>query len=259
MEGYLSLSERVKLECTLETLEPLHVGSGAEKAMPQEVDQPIIVDVHGKPVVPGSTIKGFLRNFIASMLLANKKTKHTINVPLGSTNIELKLNKVNEKYICEPQLILKENLKIKDLGSIELVFGAPIFSSLIKISEAELIDKGEIPTRTHVSINYGTGTSKRGALVTLEYVPKGSKFKFAIYYDKLDDELFKEANSLFLILAKLLNRGIEDFLGGWKSRGYGLVKIKCDKVMRLKLENAILGRDFEEISLETLAKEWISR
>ena len=57
-----ALKNRFVLECSLETLSPLHVG--AEKAMGFGVDNPIIKIKKGDreiPVIPGSSIKGVLR------------------------------------------------------------------------------------------------------------------------------------------------------------------------------------------------------
>ncbi len=255
--GYLLLSERVILECSIKTKEPLHVGAGKEDIEIREIDQPIVLNKNGKPIIPGSTIKGFLRNFIASLLLAHKSQLEKLNINIGSVKIEIPLDKINEKYILNPLNILIDKVLPDELSPLEYVFGAPNFASLIKVSEAETAENILIGYRTHVSIDQAKGKAREWALVSVEYVPKGTEFKFNIHYDKLDDPILDDANKLFLLLAKILMDGYEDFIGGWKSRGYGLVKIKCSEIKRIKIRDLKTLKSYEEIDLETLAKEWL--
>ncbi len=257
--GYLSFTERLKITCTITTREPLHIGSGKKPGRIHSIDQPIIVDRFGRPIIPGSTIKGFLRNYLAVQLLSLKRAGKPVEVSIDNISVRIDTSNIDEENIIEPERITITAEDLDKLDPLLKIFGSPVFSSLIKITEASLPENVEptISTRTHVSIDIKTGAKKGRALVTLEYVPKDTSFYFTIYFDKLEDERFKDANKLFLILLQQLSRGIRDFIGGWKSRGYGLVDIKCDKIERLKIDEMFAGGEYSEVDLETLVREWV--
>ena len=68
MALHSKLKKRYVLNCKLTTLEPVRVGIGRVVGKVAEVDLPILENKRGKPVIPGSTLKGVLRSHLTRLL-----------------------------------------------------------------------------------------------------------------------------------------------------------------------------------------------
>jgi CRISPR-associated RAMP protein (TIGR02581 family) len=225
----------------IENISPLRIGTGREPPLGSRVDLAVIRIKYGEsdiPYIPGSSLKGLFRCYagrIASSLGLD------ICSGLSKENcIEIK------KVICrregyEGEYILKNLIDrlLRDKKSSEAmeelfknacilckIFGSMSYKSKVIFSDAYPIDdNGKIlsfkfGSRTGIAINRRTGAVAERALYEVEYVEPGCKFKFEIMCSNLPNYVL----GLLGLIIHMINNG-EIRVGGFTSRGYGLVKI----------------------------------
>jgi len=255
-KGYLNLKSRIIANCKIELFEPLHVGKGRDPANSSILQ--MIKDASGRPLIPGSTIRGCLRALL-TRLLSPLEGK-----PIGIGGQTITIHKVACPKIEEKEIDLEQGGSSTP-GAIDLLFGftskKQSFASPLKITDAEIHRESVSYSRTHVSIDLDRDAAKRGMLVTVESVPGGTRdspttFKFKIIYDYLDDQAMVEAHKVFLILINMLNKGIDTFIGGWKSRGYGHVLIKIEEMYEHPIDKIVTGEKPTQIQN---VSDWISQ
>ena len=257
--GLLSLKGRVWAECVIELEEPLHVGAGKDPTSP--IDLPVLRNARGDPVIPGSTLKGFFRSYLSRLLYGYKLA--------GGSQIEVEGARISLGDCIDRVAENDENVeKLEELGILDRIFGYAgrkiSLASVVKFTDATPLNlSGSESTlkRTHVKISRIRDAAERRMLVNVEAVKEASggqptSFKFTIVFDELGDEYYGEANKLFYFLLYMLRDGIEAFLGGWKSRGYGRVKIRVENVKYLSVRDWLQGNQPEEKSGDAL-KQWI--
>jgi len=273
-KGLLALERRVWVDCTITLKEPLHIGAGRDPASP--MDLKITRDARGKPVIPGSSLKGFLRSYIARLLQVYlERGVSTLNVdgieiPLvvGDTkdvgNSEQDDSSKQVDSLNAPDSL--SNVGESELPILDRIFGYAgrgfSLASRLRVTEAKPISEPPVISRTHVSLDRVSDAARRKMLVSVEAVDgkagqggASGDFRFTIVFDEISDPYFADSNKLFyLVILRLLNSGIEEFIGGWKSRGYGLVQIKLDKIRVIELDGMIQGKEPEEVTYEELIK-----
>ncbi|MEM2865488.1 MAG: RAMP superfamily CRISPR-associated protein [Candidatus Bathyarchaeia archaeon] len=175
-----------RLGVKLETLLPLRIGIGREDRV-TEPDAPVIKDAYNRPVIPGSTLKGFFR-----------------------ANSERILNS-----------FLDED-KVRNI--IEGIFGDPNHhASCIFFGDLKAV-KAELDARKHIMINPETGAVQR--LFEVEFVKEGAIFQG----ESLTARNISPCLLGLLYAVKTLTNEQLLRIGGFKSRGYGAVKMEFDKI-----------------------------
>ncbi len=245
--GLLTIKRRIWADCEIELLEPLRVGAGRDPESP--IDLPVLRDSIGRPVIPGSTLKGFFRSYLSRLLLAYRIAGGS-SVEVDGIKVELKpcIDSISEKRM--------DASKLEDLCVLDKVFGYSgrniSFSSLIKFTDAEPVSLVGTLKRTHVSLDRKRDAAERGMLTKVEAIKERAgdptKYRFTIIYDELGDPLFSDANNAFMLLLTMLNKGLEEFIGGWKSRGYGRARIKLMKI-RVADVSDLLNGNIREVNL----------
>jgi CRISPR/Cas system CSM-associated protein Csm3 (group 7 of RAMP superfamily) len=231
---HLGCKRKIICECSITLHEDIHIGVG-EKFLPIT----IMKDADGTPIIPGSTLKGFFRSYMNRLL-------NGIYVNHGEVK-GIDLRKLNDKEYSEKfeKASSEEKTKIiGNLSAISLLFGVSGFSSPIKFTDAKVIDKNVINVgkRAHVKIDVNKDVVEN--LIEMEAVccRGGEKhFIFKVVFDELNDDVMREANLLFYYMMRMLMKGIKGFIGGWKSRGYGLATFKCNKIIIEAFENILKG------------------
>jgi len=257
-KGFLSLKGRIWAECSIKLEEPLHIGAGKDLTSP--IDLPVLKK-EDTPIIPGSTLKGFFRSHLSRLLCGYRMA--------GGSKIKIEGVEIDIGDCIDS--IAENRDKVNDLSDLcilDRLFGYAgryiSLASVIKFTEAtsiNLLKSKSTFKRTHVKINRIKDSAEKGMLVNVEAIREivnGDPvlFKFMIIFDELGDKYYREANKLFYFLLNMLHEGIDAFIGGWKSRGYGRVKIKLDKVKYFSINDLLLGREPEEKSGESL-KRWI--
>ena len=158
-----------------------HIGSGLGKAA--YIDSLVVKDSAKKPVIPGQTIKGILRD--SCMRIANS---------FGL--------KCEDKRGCE--------CPVCSIFGRESTPGKYVFSPAVLYKTTQ----SEYQVRQRTSINNETGTAKEHALFSSEVSSKGSEFEFTVNCREGDE---KENETTLLTAGILWTREI----GGGRRRGLG--------------------------------------
>ncbi|MEM2915550.1 MAG: CRISPR-associated RAMP protein Csx7 [Candidatus Bathyarchaeia archaeon] len=221
-----TLEKRMIFEGEIETITPLHVGSGKPEFEEAAPDLPVLRDVKGIPYVPGSSIKGRVRS--EAERLANSLGFKVCNAPTIET-------------MCGTRAKTEEDLCIvcKIFGTASMKGGISR-ASKVKFRDAYTTTPLEaLLRRTGIALDRETGSVKPGALYTIEAVPAGTKFKLEIVAENLSEE---ELN-----LLKAALKSVEDScLGGHSSRGFGKVKLHIDKI-RVRTAKYYTGQEPEQL------------
>lgn len=221
---------------TIETIDPIHIGTANEGLDPTQVDDPVIKDASGKPIIPGSSLKGVIRS-----------TFETVMRGIGEEVCDVFEQK---KDVCITDEFLKEiagrgmspevqaKLIYEKSCCVCRLFGGRGFASKLQFKDCTFIgDKCIYEYRDGVGIDRETGAAKQGVKYDYEIVPKGSKFRFYMTADNLDSSTDSNQKKYLDYLIRLLESG-ELCIGGKTSRGLGRIKL--------------IGTDIKEITLDSL-------
>ncbi|MEM3736874.1 MAG: CRISPR-associated RAMP protein Csx7 [Candidatus Bathyarchaeia archaeon] len=227
------LEKRTIFSGVIETLTPLHIGSGKPEVDIGAADMPILVDTEGQPYIPGSSLKGRIR--AEAEKIARKEGKEVCNPP-------------DVKNMCGT--LKKEP---KDFCIACRIFGTAgevSVASKVKFRDAYPTKKIEkFLTRTGTAIDREKGSVARSALYSIEAVPAGSTFNLEIVAENLTDEELK------LLLAAM--KSMEDSaLGGSSTRGFGKVRLNFDKVYT-RTAKYYLGEEEEDVLEGADLERWL--
>jgi len=197
----------------IKTQEPLHIGAGKGVQF-SPVDLPVIkyyVNGNYFPVILGSSIKGILRSIAEYVCsLPDVSIKTCKRGDCGRKYREFLRRASEEKSMVE---VLEQFCIVCKL------FGTEMFNSRLRILDA-FPDIVKTEYRTGVAINRRSGSAKTKALYELEYIPAGINFYGRMIAVNTPNYLI----GLIFNSFEVLNNGIFK-LGGFKSRGFGLIKI----------------------------------
>ncbi|WP_457611762.1 type III-A CRISPR-associated RAMP protein Csm3 [Methanocaldococcus sp.] len=244
----LTLKGKVIINGIIKAKTGLHIGGTKETLKIGGTDNPVIRDAFGRILIPGSSLKGKIRN-----LLEKSRGNYKIKVTF-------KIKKENEKYEYKTETYLLKDFNPKEIKEkfneynaekcyieglpcdcsscpICILFGPHNSQNIIEprrvifrdaylvednngkyevINDMEKIDKYlEIKPENLIDRIKGTAQHPRYT----ERIAAGSKFNFEIVfniYKKEDKELLK----VLIEGMKLLE---DDYLGGSGSRGYGKI------------------------------------
>lgn len=214
------------------------VGSGREGQTLSDLG--VLLDVTGMPVLPGSSLKGKLRNtceqlagilgMSACMLNADASGVRCVSdVDLykelrsdyastfdqgpGSTQRRLAWIEQNTCDVCK-------------------LFGSPVQRGRLRVADGILLDwPGVIEVRDGVVIDRDSRTAAEGLKYDYETVPAGTKFRICI---ELENPTSKE---LALIGAALFEWSSGSSLGGFVSRGLGRFHLEQIELKGVDLSN----------------------
>ena len=216
----------------VENKSPLLIGSGKSEELGSPVDIPIIRYGHNdKPYIPGSSLKGVLRNLFESIARAR-----------GLETCLLDEEKMNEKKPC----------------IVCQVFGNTGLASHIYVYDCTPVDsKVPIDTKTGIAIDRFLGVAKTGALFEEEFVSPGVKWKTEIRIFNIDLEKPKgEEEKIKAEIMKEIFKiwsSIGIYVGSRKTVGHGLLYLLKDEttVTRYTLENGVLKEERRSL------KDWL--
>lgn len=247
MSLHLKVNYRTILEIQFVTKEYLHLGESKNIDI-HGPDYPIIKLSNGKPFIPGSSIKGAIRAEYGRLLRglsANDLTK-LIGYKKVDTDDDAKKDLLDMDTAKVSEYIIN-NIRSQGtkIGMLDLLFGFEFFASPTVFSDAKLATQDErelIRNRTHVSIDVNTDSAKQHAKLDLEAVEPDTTFVGKIIYTSLDYGVNPPSpvDKAFDVMKGWLN-GLELLVGGWKSRGYGLVEVKVMREKKLTPQEIIGG------------------
>ncbi|MGQ9720798.1 MAG: type III CRISPR-associated RAMP protein Csx7 [Candidatus Jordarchaeum sp.] len=240
------LKRRVVIDCAVETMEPLHVGKGKETLSVSEVDMPVMLDTNENPIIPGSSIRGVLRAHVTRLLASLDET--TLNSEFNAGKVKAEEEEIDAFQKAKSQ---EEKMKLfsEKLGVIDKLFGVSGYASPLKITDATPNIEIDLAARTHVKIDNDLDRAVEGGLFDVQFVPEKKQFEFKMVFDELNDHVTLDVNNVFYkLILRQLGDALEIFLGGMKSRGYGLTTIKAKQVLAYTPKQLALGEKPEPVT-----------
>ena len=227
------LDKRLILSGTLETVTPLHIGSGKSEIDIGEVENPVLRAPNSEPYIPGSSLKG--RTRAEAEKIAKGKGWEVCEPP-------------NVRNMCGS---LKSNPG--DFCITCRIFGTAgriSVASKVKFREAYPIGSvEEMLERANTAIDRDTGAASRGTLRPIEAVPAGTSFSLEIVAENLEQDELK--------LLKAALKSVEDSsLGGSSSRGFGKIRMTFNKLSE-RTPGYYLGEEAETVLEGEALKNWL--
>ncbi len=236
--GKLLLRETI-VEGELINEGPLRIGAGREPPLESIADLAVLrmkIDGVIKPYIPGSSLKGVFRSS-AGLLVFMKNPRVKPCDGLSRSNcIDSKSITVSGERLTLASYIercLRDGLSekamdifFKEACLLCKVFGAPHYAGRVSFSDSYPLSTYSLGTRTGIAIDRKTGAVYRHALYTVEYIEPGVIFSFKLTTRNLPNYVL----GLLAATIKRINEG-EVKIGGFKSRGFGKVRIEKLKIM----------------------------
>ena len=250
---------RMRFTGTLTTLAPLHIGTGTgstervtrapkgadKKATQATADQPkpdpttevalVMKDFRGKPLLPGSSLRGVMRHWL-----------HSVLVGFGDTwayrrDFE---GKALQGLSQSSQIALVR----EEFSWLELLFGTPFHEGKVEVWDApcttaslkapdkllEWREQSLTYVDTSVAIDPDTGTAIENLLYSTEVAPKGLTFEFNLVGQNLSEF---EIGLILLALQGFNSEILPISIGARTGRGYGRLSFTPGPVYALRETN----------------------
>jgi len=227
-----TFKNRLEITGTLTTVTALRISKG-RSTEPIGSDLPVIKDALGRPLIPGSSFKGALRSRLESFLrgIDPNLAEDPANYTSSTINNQVKDLKVKYK---NDDLNLTQELSdlTDDIGSL---FGTPWMASKFQVRDLTVQPDawfGQYQERDGVAIDRDTETAADGKLYDYQVVPAATPFDFKAVVENAHDW---ELGLLMIGLHQFETEQIP--LGGGRSRGLGVVKLKIDKMLWVDVED----------------------
>ena len=221
-----TFKNRLEITGILTTVTALRISAG-RSSEPIGADLPVIKDILGRPLIPGSSFKGAMRSRLESFL--------------RGINPDLAANPANEEeWSIKPDdmKIIKEKHKNNDVALtneiidktdlISLLFGSPWLASKFQVRDLTVHEPennwfGQYQERDGVAIDRDTETAADGKLYDFQVVPADTPFDFQVVVENAEEW---ELGLLIIGLHQFETEQIP--LGGGRSRGLGVVKLEIE-------------------------------
>jgi CRISPR-associated protein Csm3 len=235
----LKLVGKLILEGEMQCETGLHIGAGKGSLEIGGADNPVVKDSHGRPYVPGSTLRGRIRALLEQATGAAVPAELVYISKRKGQEVRIHQSDRPDDEICI--LFGRSPGRMEKVGGGDLesnhatparlsVFDAPLLAESITPQMRETLDDELTEVKSENAIDRITSQANPR---TLERVPAGARFKVRMVLDVLCAE--------DAVLAGLLAQGLrlleDDTLGGGGSRGSGRVRFG-------ELRLVWRGRDF---------------
>lgn len=220
---------KVEIEGTLSFETAFHIGSG--KGGELAANMGVMIEPDGRPVLPGSTLKGNFRSYAERLSAYLGLSSCLLDEGLSGsecfTGLSFQRRKLKNDEFKD---LKKEDDKLSWLQDNACdtcrLFGSPLQASRIFFSDGILVQwDNSLQIRDGVCIDRDSETARYGAKYDFEVVPAGTAFQTSI---ELDNPAEKELALVGAVLAEW-ESGFR--IGGFTSRGLGRVRLK-DKTVR---------------------------
>ncbi len=206
------LEKRVVISYEIRTLSDMRIGAH-NSTLPGELDNYVIKNSKGYPIVPGSTLKGVLRSemerFLNSILNNEERVQELVAILFGG--------------------------EIKK-GSKES------YASSIRFRDA-VANRKETRVRDGVPIDRKTRKAAAGGKHEFEVVPEGITFSGTVIIENPRIEGHKDAKiGAFLSTVDFFN-ATGGSIGGGTSRGFGQVEIDIREIREFTPQDYLSGTD----------------
>lgn len=221
MSGWLSYDRVfrvINVRFELVTRSPLRIGAGRAVVPTSPIDLQVLrIHMNGRdvPYIPGSSVKGVFRS--ASELIAKSRG---IKVCMAGEGCRESYNRELDEFVRDKNFDEVRKLLEKYCLTCK-IFGSGSFSSHVAFSDFYPTKDPAIGAKTGIAIDRRSGSVKRGALYTVEFIMPGASFQGTITITNLPNY----AIGLLSSVVELVNQGFVK-IGGFKSRGFGRCELK---------------------------------
>jgi CRISPR-associated RAMP protein (TIGR02581 family) len=223
----MRLESRILVKGTIRFNTAFHIGSGEGGAAAS--DMGVLMDPGGRPILPGSSLKGVFRS-----------TAEALSDHLGMTTCFLDKNqndcaggnqdlgKKKLKALDHASSEEIERILAEDLCDVCRLFGSSLAKGRLRFADATILEwAGVLDIRDGVGIDRDSGTAVPKVKYNYEVVPSGAAFRFALRGENLSDE------QLALVYAVLIEWRRGFHIGGMTSRGFGGAELQNMRIDRV--------------------------
>jgi len=210
---------------------PLGIGSGTAKLPTSPVDLQVITIIkNGEhvPYIPGSSLKGVLR--MVSENIVNSLNLHEYKCFMGE-ECKSRYDKLLKKYLKKNLLNNAKNL-LQKYCPVCKVFGSASYSAHLYVHDAYPVNNASRGVKVGIAIDRRSGTAKKGARYTVEYVEPGAVFHGNLVFRNVPNYLI----GLVINALDMIDSGYVS-IGGFKTRGFGRIKVNYKGVDGISLQN----------------------
>ncbi len=221
----LKLIGKLILEGEMHCETGLHVGAGKGSLEIGGADNPVVKDAHGRPYVPGSTLRGRIRALLEQATGAAVPSELVYISKRKGQEVRIHQSDRPDDEICI--LFGRSPSRMEKVGGGDIesnhatparlsVFDAPLVADSITPQMRETLDDELTEVKSENAIDRITSQANPR---TLERVPAGAKFRIRMVLDLL----CAEDAALAALVVQGLRLLEDDALGGGGSRGSGRV------------------------------------
>jgi CRISPR-associated protein Csm3 len=222
----LKLIGKLILEGEMHCETGLHVGAGKGSLEIGGADNPVVKDAHGRPYVPGSTLRGRIRALLEQSTGMAVPSELVFISKRKGQEVRIHQSDRPDDEICI--LFGRSPGRMEKVGGGDVdsnhatparlsVFDAPLVPESITPQMRETLDDEMTEVKSENAIDRITSQANPR---TLERVPAGARFRVRMVLDIL----CAEDSVLPALLAQGLRLLEDDALGGGGSRGSGRVR-----------------------------------
>jgi CRISPR-associated protein Csm3 len=222
----LKLIGKLILEGEIHCESGLHIGAGKGSLEIGGADNPVVKDSHGRPYVPGSTLRGRVRALLEQATGMAVPSELVFLSKRKGQEVRIHQSDRPDDEICI--LFGRSPGRMEKVGGGELesnyatparlsVFDAPLVTESITPQMRETLDDELTEVKSENAIDRITSQANPR---TLERVPAGARFRIRMVVDVL----CREDAALPGLLVQGLRLLEDDTLGGGGSRGSGRVR-----------------------------------
>ena len=211
------------------------IGSGKEGETMSDLG--VVLDPSGQPVLPGSSLKGRLRNTCETLAHALGLRACMLNRDASGVNCTSDVNyyrKVREAYREASQKGLHERLQWIDDHTCNVcgLFGSPVQAGRLRVSDGALKEWASVvQVRDGVVIDRDSQTAVDRLKYDYEVVPPGSRFELCIDLENPSHQ------NMALLGAALFEWHSGSSIGGFNSRGLGRFHLEEIKLLGIDLSD----------------------
>jgi CRISPR-associated protein Csm3 len=226
----LKLIGKLILEGEMHCETGLHVGAGKGSLEIGGADNPVVKDAHGRPYVPGSTLRGRVRALLEQATGAAVPSELVFISKRKGQEVRIHQSDRADDEICI--LFGRSPGRMEKVGGGDIdsnhatparlsVFDAPLVAESITPQMRETLDDELTEVKSENAIDRITSQANPR---TLERVPAGARFRIRMVLDLL----CAEDSALTPLVVQGLRLLEDDALGGGGSRGSG--RVRFDKL-----------------------------
>lgn len=224
---YNRFENRTVISGIIEAVDPIHIGASAKESLnPVDMDDHVLKDSNGNPIIPGSTIKGVVRSrFEAVMLSLGKNVCDIFNDKDEKCADKKTIKEITKSKISDEEKATELYNKSCDVCKL---FGGRAIAGKLRFKDCSFIgEKCAYEKRDGVGIDRDTGAAARGVKYDFEIVPKGTCFDFTLIAENLDKQQMKYLDFIIKMLeGNSIAEGDYISIGGKTTRGLGRIKLK---------------------------------